>query len=98
MKISVNIKPIVMKNQNKDALVENIMDTFGLDIDDNGSLFRFIDDKVQYFGVVFHKQRVKAKNRKYNQWTAQIYIIDESMLYHGIRITQHARHFEITNA
>lgn len=97
MKISVNIKPIVMKNQNKDALVENIMDTFGLDIDDNGSLFRFIDDKVQYFGVVFHKQRVKAKNRKYNQWTAQIYIIDESMLYHGIRITQHARHFEITN-
>ena len=98
MKISLNIKPIVMKNQNKDALVENIMDTFGLDIDDNGSLFRFIDDKVQYFGVVFHKQRVKAKNRKYNQWTAQIYIIDESMLYHGIRITQHARHFEITNA
>ena len=97
MKISVNIKPIVMKNQNKDALVENIMDTFGLDIDDNGSLFRFIDDKVQYFGVVFHKQRVKAKKRKYNQWTAQIYIIDESMLYHGIRITQHARHFEITN-
>lgn len=98
MKISLNIKPIVMKNQNKDALVENIMDTFGLNIDDNGSLFRFIDDKVQYFGVVFHKQRVKAKNRKYNQWTAQIYIIDESMLYHGIRITQHARHFEITNA
>ena len=98
MKISVNIKPIVMKNQNKDALVENIMDTFGLNIDDNGSLFRFIDDKVQYFGVVFHKQRVKAKNRKYNQWTAQIYIIDDSMLYHGIRITQHARHFEITNA
>ena len=98
MKISVNIKPIVMTNQNKDALVENIMDTFGLDIDDNGSLFRFIDDKVQYFGVVFHKQRVKAKNRKYNQWTAQIYIIDESMVYHGIRITQHARHFEITNA
>ena len=98
MKISVNIKPIVMKNQNKDALVTNIMDTFGLGIDDNGSLFRFIDGKVQYFGVVFHKQRVKAKNRKYNQWTAQIYIIDESMLYHGIRITQHARHFEITNA
>ena len=97
MKISVNIKPIVMKNQNKDALVENIMDTFGLDIDDNGSLFRYIGDDVQYFGVVFHKQRVKAKKRKYNQWTAQIYIIDESMLYHGIRITQHARHFEITN-
>lgn len=97
MKISVNVKPIVMQNQNKDALVEHIMRTFDLELDENGTLWRVSEGRFEYFGVVFHKQRVKTNKRKYNLWTAQIYVIGGDMVYHGIRITQHARHFEISN-
>ena len=96
MKISVNIKPIVIQNTSKEILIADFEKTLGVSrINGEGEWFRDVDGKLEIFGVIFHKQRVKAQTRRFNRWTAQLYKIDESMLVNGIRITQHSRHFEI---